>query len=48
MSETIDALRLNVTTDLDTKSIVTLTAALKGLQGASNGSNVGNMARQMT
>lgn len=48
MSETIDALRLNVTTDLDTKSIVTLTAALKGLQSASNGSNVGNMARQMT
>ena len=48
MSETIDALRLNVTTDLDTKSIVSLTAALKGLQTASNGSNIGNMARQMT
>lgn len=48
MSETIDALRLGITTDIDTKSIASLTTALKGLQVASGGSNVGNMASQMT
>jgi hypothetical protein len=47
MSETIDALRLGITADIDTKSIASLTVALKGLQSASSGGNVHNMANQM-
>lgn len=48
MSEPIDALRLNISTDIDTKSIATLTTALKGLQAASGGNNVSGLAGQMT
>lgn len=48
MSETIDALRLKVTSEVDAKAIDLLTGALKGLQSASSGSNIGNLAKQMT
>ena len=42
----VDALRLNISTDYDAKSIVALVSALKGLKGASSG--VGDVASQMT
>ena len=42
----VDALRLNISTDYDAKSIVALVTALKGLKGASGG--VGDVASQMT
>lgn len=41
----VDALRLNISTDYDAKSIVALVTALKGLKGASGG--VGDVASQM-